>query len=136
MIYLLDTDTCIYWLKGHKPVKEKLLAAGWNQVAISVITKAELYYGAHNSSRMVENLDRVEIFTSYLQVIPLDDLILQRFGKLKAHLRKTGQLLPDFDLLIASTALTTARILVTNNTRHHQRIPGLSLENWFSYSGS
>lgn len=46
MNYLLDTDTCIYWLKGRQPVREKLLAVGWDEVCICVITAAELYYGA------------------------------------------------------------------------------------------
>jgi tRNA(fMet)-specific endonuclease VapC len=59
-------------------------------------------------------------------------VILKRFGELKAQLRQTGKPLPDFDLLIASTALAEDRVLVTNNTRHYQRIMDLQLENWIS----
>jgi tRNA(fMet)-specific endonuclease VapC len=51
---------------------------------------------------------------------------------LKTQLRQSGQPLPDFDLLIASVALVENRILVTNNTHHYERIPGLQLENWVS----
>jgi tRNA(fMet)-specific endonuclease VapC len=130
--FLLDTDMCIYWLKGRKSVKDKLLAAGWDQVAISVITQAELYYGAYNSNRVEQNLKRADDFISQFPMLSLRDATLKRFGQLKAQLRQSGQPLPDFDLLIASVALVENRTLVTNNTRHYQRIPDLQLENWAS----
>jgi len=130
--FLLDTDICIYWLKGRQSVKEKLLAAGWDQVAISVITQAELYYGAYNSNRVKQNLKRADDFINQFPLLALGEITLKRFGELKAQLRQSGQLLPDFDLLIASVALVENRILVTNNTRHYQRIPDLQLENWVS----
>lgn len=132
MSYLLDTDICIYWLNGRQSVKDKLLAAGWEQVAISVITQAELYYGAYNSSRVAENLKRVDDFVKQLLILPLREATLKRFGALKTQLRQSGQPLPDFDLLIASVALVENHVLVTNNTRHYQRIPDLQLENWVS----
>lgn len=130
MTYLLDTDTCIYWLKNRFSVKEKIREVGWNQIAISVITAAELYYGAYNSNRVPENLIRAEEFIKNLPVIPLSNHSIKIFGELKAELRKSGQLIGDFDLLIASIALTNNYILVTNNTRHYNRITGLTLENW------
>jgi tRNA(fMet)-specific endonuclease VapC len=132
MSYLLDTDMCIYWLNGRQRVKEKLLAAGWDQIAISVITQAELYYGAYNSSRVEENLKRADDFIEQFPILPLRAATLKRFGALKAQLRQSGQPLPDFDLLIASVALVENRVLVTNNTRHYQRISDLQLENWGS----
>ena len=67
-----------------------------------------------------------------LPILPLREVTLKRFGALKAQLRQSGQSLPDFDLLIASVALVENRIMVTNNTRHYQRIPELQLENWVS----
>jgi len=130
--YLLDTDMCIYWLKGWENVKVKLLAAGWEQVAISVITQAELYYGAYNSSRVTDNLKRANNFVEHVPILSLHEATLKRFGSLKAQLRQSGQPLPDFDLLIASVALVENRVLVTNNTRHYRRIPDLQLENWVS----
>lgn len=129
MNYLLDTDTCIYWLKGRQSVRDRLLAVGWEQVAICVITAGELYYGAYNSSRVLENLTRASLFIEQLPVLPLNDLALRKFGELKAELRKSGQIIADFDLLIASVALTENRTLVTNNTRHYKRITGIKLEN-------
>lgn len=130
MTYLLDTDTCIYWLKGVQSVREHLEAIGMDQIAISTITVGELYFGAYNSAKVAENLTRAETFVKQLAVLPLNDAALKTFGQIKADLRKQGQVVADFDLLIASTALAEARILVTNNTRHYARIPGIQLENW------
>ena len=130
MSYLLDTDTCIYWLKNRQSVRERVREVGWNQISICVITVAELYYGAYNSDRVTENLARAEFFIQQLPVLPLSNNALRRFGQLKAELRKAGQPLADFDLLIASIALAEGYVLVTNNTRHYDRIPELQLENW------
>jgi tRNA(fMet)-specific endonuclease VapC len=128
--YLLDTDTCIYWLKGRQPVRDKLLAVGWDEVCICVITAAELYYGAYNSNRVSENLGNAEDFIQNLSVLSLTDPALRKYGELKAELRRIGQTIAEFDLLIASVALAKNYILVTNNTRHYERINGLKLENW------
>ena len=132
MNYLLDTDICIFWLKSHPTVKERLLAVDWNQVSICSITVAELYYGAYNSSQVDENLVHVASFVEQLPVVPLGDNALRHFGRIKTELRRQGQPLPDFDLLIASTALVEDCILVTHNLRHYQRIPGLQMESWIS----
>ena len=128
--YLLDTDICVYWLNGRQSVRDRFLAVGRTQIAICVITVAELYYGAYNSNRLAQNLDRAARFIEQLSVLSLNDRALRNFGHLKAELRRVGQPLDNFDLLIASVALAENRTLVTNNTRHYERIPGLRLENW------
>jgi tRNA(fMet)-specific endonuclease VapC len=128
--YLLDTDICIYWLKGSQAVKDHLLNAGTEHIAISVITAAELYFGAYNSVRVKENHFQLERFLDTITVLPLENSVLQTFGVLKAELRKEGQALADFDLLIAATALAEGRVMVTNNIRHYERIPYIRLENW------
>ncbi|MCJ7531435.1 MAG: PIN domain-containing protein [Anaerolineales bacterium] len=128
--YLLDTDICIYWLKGSQVVKDHLLNAGTEHIAISVITAAELYFGAYNSVRVKENHFHLERFLDTITILPLENYALQTFGVLKAELRKEGQALADFDLLIAATALAEGRVLVTNNIRHYERIPHIRLENW------
>ena len=130
MTYLLDTDTCIYWMKNRYSIREKVRQIGWDKISICVITAAELYYGAYNSSQVTENLSRAEFFIQQLPVLPLTDNTLRRFGELKSQLRRIGQPIADFDLMIASVALTKGKIVVTNNTRHYDRIPGLQLENW------
>ncbi|MFM6006405.1 MAG: PIN domain-containing protein, partial [Sphaerospermopsis kisseleviana] len=113
MIYLLDTDTCIYWLKNITSVTNKIQTIGWENICICNITVAELYFGAYNSQKVAENLTRAENFIQNIAVITLDNNAVKKFGELKAELRKIGQQVADFDLLIASVALTRNYILVT-----------------------
>ena len=130
MKYLLDTDICIYWLKGRITVRDKINEVGQTEIAICVITVSELYFGAYNSSKIENNLRTAENFIGSIPVIPLSNDSLKKFGQLKTQLRQAGTPVADFDLLIASVALTEDLILVTNNTRHYQRIEGLKLDNW------
>ncbi|MEH2373252.1 type II toxin-antitoxin system VapC family toxin [Nostoc sp.] len=130
MTYLLDTDTCIYWIKDINSVRTKVREIGWEQIFICSITVAELYFGAYNSQRVLENLTRTEDFIQNLPVLPLTDPALRKYGELKAELRRIGQTIAEFDLLIASVAVSENYTLVTNNTRHYSRISNLQLENW------
>ena len=130
MTYLLDTDTCIYWIKDINSVRNKVKEIGWEQICICSITVAELYFGAYNSQRVVENLNRAEEFIQNLPVVPLTVPALKKYGELKAELRRIGQTIAEFDLLIASVAVAENYTLVTNNTRHYSRISNLQLENW------
>ncbi|MEB3164940.1 MAG: PIN domain-containing protein [Prochlorothrix sp.] len=134
MIYLLDTDICIYWLKGQQSVQAQVQQVGIQNLAISTITAAELYYGAYYSQSIARNLQRATTFIQNLAVLNLTLPAVQQFGELKASLRKTGTPIADMDFFIASIALTKNRVLVTNNLRHYQRIPGLKLENWATLS--
>ncbi len=72
----------------------------------------------------------IDNFLLKVEVVGFDALAADIFGKIKAELRRTGMLLEDFDILIASTVLSHGGILVTNNIDHFQRIPNLSIENW------
>ncbi len=60
----------------------------------------------------------------------LDYDVAESFGKIKAELRRSGQIIQDFDILIASITLNHTGVLVTNNVEHFKRIPGLNYENW------
>jgi tRNA(fMet)-specific endonuclease VapC len=130
MSYLLDTDMFIYWMKGTPTVVSKILRAGLDTVAGSVVSKAELFFGAFNSARVEHNVSAVRKLARTVSFLPLDDLAQEFFGKIKAELRRNGTTLEDSDILIAATALSTHRVLVSNNIQHFSRIPGLKLENW------
>ena len=130
MKYLVDTDICIHWLKGSNSVQRHFEAVGLGDLAISPITVAELYYGAHSSNRVEENLEQSKSFVRHIEMLAMSDVVLDTFGRIKSDLRRHGTLIPDFDLLIASTALANRLVLVTNNSQHYSRISGLKLENW------
>jgi tRNA(fMet)-specific endonuclease VapC len=115
MSYLLDTDMFIYWMKDTPVVVSKVLSTGLDAVAGSVVSKAELFFGAFNSMRVEHNVGAVRKLAKIVSFLPLDDLAQEFFGKIKAELRRKGTTLEDSDILIAATALSTHRILVSNN---------------------
>ena len=133
MNYLLDTDICVYWLKKDVRVEQNAISVGLENIAISFITLSELYYGAHKSQRVEENLAAISLLTKKVSVVESNDRICARFGKLKVFLEKQGMIIDDADLFIAACALVTSATLVTNNRRHFNRVEELRLENWSSY---
>jgi tRNA(fMet)-specific endonuclease VapC len=130
MTFLLDTDTCVFWLRGRPAVHARLAAAGPEALSISSITLAELHYGADCSAHPDANHQTIDDFASSVTVLPIDALIARRFGAIKAVLRRQGNLIEDFDLLLAATALVNGLTLITNNTAHFERIAGLTIDNW------
>ena len=131
-MYLLDTDTIIYNLKGDEKVQQALRLHIHDPLKISIITLMELYYGAYKSQQIDANLAKVKAIEHSFEIIPNGQEAAEIFARVKAELEIKGTRLDDFDLLIASCALTHNLILVTNNLKHFQRIPGLRLENWIT----
>jgi predicted nucleic acid-binding protein len=132
-MYLLDTDTIIYNLKGHEGIRKNLEKHIEDPVKISVITLMELYYGAYKSERVSGNLAKIKTIESSFEIIPTGNESAEIFGRLKASFQKKGNSLDDFDLIIASCALANNLVLVTNNTKHFKRIDSLKLDNWTVY---
>ncbi len=132
-MYLLDTDTVIYSLKGAAAVKKNLGEHFHDPMKMSVITLMELFYGAHKSQKIASNLAKIKTLENSLEIIPVGEELAEIFGMTKAQLEKAGSPLDDFDLIIASCALSNNLVLVTNNVRHFQRIEGLKLTNWTEY---
>ena len=129
-MYLLDTDTIIYNLKGNEAVKKNLQRHIEDPMKISIITLMELYYGAHKSEKVAGNLAKVKRLEIEFEIIPTGKESAEMFGMLKATLEKSGTRLDDFDLIIASCAMAHNLTLVTNNAGHFKRIEGLKLANW------
>ncbi len=127
---ILDTDTCIYWLKGDERIEKRIIDRGLRHCAITVITECELYYGAMKSQKADRNLAAIEELRRKVRTLHTGDGVAVHFGRIKSDLEKRGLPVDDADLLIASIALTHDAILVSNNTGHFKRIKGLTLENW------
>jgi len=132
-MFLLDTDTIIYNLKGNEAIKRNLQDHFEDPMKICVITLMELYFGAYKSKKITGNLSKVRTIENAFEIISADRECAEIFGMLKASLKKSGALLDDFDLIIASLAMTNNLTLVTNNTKHFSRIDGLKLTNWTVY---
>jgi len=131
MIYFLDTNICIYFLKGFFPsLQKKLLATQPNKIKIPAMVVAELFYGAQKSQKTLETMEKIEKFLRPLEVISFDKNTANYYGKIRASLEKNGKIIGHNDIIIAATVLAHKSILVTNNTDEFSRIEGLALENW------
>lgn len=130
MSYLIDTNIIIYSIKGNSVVHNNFSKNDNIPKSISVITYGELLFGAKKSQNHEKNIAIVYRIKELFPIIAIDKAIVETFSELKANMQKAGKSIDDFDLLIASTALTTNSILVTNNEKHFNRIKGLKIENW------
>ena len=129
MTYLLDTNIVSFYLRGVPEVVKRLSAERPSNVAISAITAFELRYGV--AKRQSPKLSAaVEGFMALVGTLPFDADAAARAGGLKAAQEKAGRLSGLPDLLIAAHALVLGLVLVTNNTKHFARIPGLRIEDW------
>ncbi len=126
---LLDTDTCIAILRGNAGVIKRRAATA-DDVATTLITAAELYYGAAKSTAPEKNRALVTSFLATLPVLGLDETSVQVFGEAKALLERQGQRLADADLFIGAIAVVQQATVVTGNRRHYERIPGVAVEDW------
>lgn len=125
---LLDTDHCVAILRGKLDLR--LHAAADEELGTTAISVAELTHGAQRSQRRDDNLARLEVLLAALNVLPFDETAGRHFGILKAGLEAKGEQLDDLDLQIASIAIETRSTLLTNNTKHFKRVPGLHILNW------
>jgi tRNA(fMet)-specific endonuclease VapC len=125
---LLDTDHWVALLRGRLSLEGKVSPD--ESLAITAISVAELTHGASKSARVEENLAQLDILLATLIILPFDEAAARHFGALKATLERSGNRLADLDLQIASIALANDLSLITHNTRHFARIPGLQLDDW------
>ena len=131
MQYLLDTNICVFFLRGKFNLDDSIKEKGLENCFISEITVIELRYGAENSDDPVKSHKSVDIFLNGLSIIPMFGSI-RRYAKEKVRLRKSGKPIHDeFDLLIGVTAIENKLTLVTDNLKDFERLDGIKIENWF-----
>jgi len=129
MIYMLDTDTISHVVRKHPQVIKKLIKHEDDEICISAVTNAELFYG-------LEKKKSQRLFTEVRSIIGKCTIVdfnasqSELYGKIRVELEKSGVPLGDMDLLIASAAISTGAILVTHNTKHFSRIEALKVEDW------
>jgi tRNA(fMet)-specific endonuclease VapC len=128
--YMLDTDICIYVLKNRPAAFRDRFNRLAEQLCISAVTLAELWYGIEKSSRPDENRRAVELFVARLEVLPFSDAAAFHYGSVRTALERAGRPIGPHDMLIGAHARSEGLIVVTNNLREFERIPGLRVENW------
>ena len=128
--YLLDTNIVIYVIKQRPIEVLTMFNRQQGRMAISAITLAELVHGAEKSQFPVRNLKVVEDFCSRLSTLPYSENAAYHYGSIRAVLETAGNSIGVNDLHIAAQARCQGLILVSNNLREFERVPGLLMENW------
>lgn len=129
--YLLDTNICIYINKKRPPeVYQRFSELSVGDIGMSIITFAELRFGAEKSQHREIALEKLEKLQRYIPAIMPTAEIAEKYAVTRAFLEKTGQPIGNNDLWIAAHALSLNTILVTNNTEEFSRVPNLLVENW------
>ncbi|MDR1020368.1 MAG: PIN domain-containing protein [Synergistaceae bacterium] len=132
MNYLLDTSICIYFLRQHPQVIRHIQQYDVEDLAISIITLAELLFGAYNSSQIENNINRIKFITERTRLLDLTPKATGIYAEIKAILRKSGNIIDDLDIFIGATAIENNLTLVTDNGQHFSRIKGLRIANWIA----
>ncbi len=131
MQYLLDTSTCVFYLRGKLDLAAIIRDKGRENFFISEITVVELRFGAENSDHPEKAHKAVDDFVNGLSIIPIIGSI-KRYAKEKVRLRKMGKPINDeFDLLIGVTSVENNLVLVTDNVKDFERIEDIQIENWY-----
>ena len=130
MKYLLDTNIIVGYLRdrpGKRELIKKLFTEG--DFTVSLITYGELEYGARKAKEYKTEKGKVDqCFVDLgIETLPLKKTTMEIFAKTKRNLELKGSGLDDFDLLIGSTALENNIVLVTDNAKHFNRLPGLNV---------
>ena len=131
MQYLLDTNICVFFLRGKLNLDEIIREKGTENCFVSEITVFELRYGAENSENPTKSHKAVDLFVNGITIIPIYSSI-KKYAKEKVRLRRIGKPMHDeFDLLLGVTAIENKLTLVTDNEKDFVNIEGITIENWF-----
>lgn len=136
MKYLLDTCTCISVLRNKTDrVKERFQQSSRSELSICRMVQAELMVRFEMLKDPDEKRKEFLVVNQFCQTLynhPFDEGVARVYAQIFAHLKnqKPSQLIDKADILIAATALANDLILVTDNTKHFDRIPLLKCENW------
>ncbi len=131
MQYLLDTNICVFFLRGKLNLDKIFREKGIENCFISELTVFELKYGAENSQNPKKSHRAVNNFIKGLSIIPIYGIV-ERYAKQKVEFRKKGTPMYDeFDLMIGITAIENNLTLVTDNVKDFKNFENLRIENWF-----
>jgi tRNA(fMet)-specific endonuclease VapC len=131
MLYMLDTDICIYIAKQSNPkVMARFAKHSLGDLGISVVAYGELRVGTEKGDRPADGLKALNLFTQIVPVLPISPEVAKPYARTRADLERRGKMIGANDLWIASHCLQLGLTLVTNNEREFSRIPNLAIENW------
>lgn len=131
MLYMLDTNICIYLIKRRSDeLLNRMRVFRTGEIGVSVVTAAELQYGVSKSQNKERNQAALEVFLLPLDIADFSFAVTVVYGDIRAQLERQGQPIGPLDTMIAAHALSLDVPLVTNNTREFERVRGLRVEDW------
>ncbi|MDE2088403.1 MAG: type II toxin-antitoxin system VapC family toxin [Gammaproteobacteria bacterium] len=131
MMYVLDTNTLIYFFRGQGKVAERLLATPPAEVAIPAVSVYELEVGIARSTQPAKRRRQFDELLEAVTVLPFDRTAAVAAASVRSALEKAGRPIGPLDTLIAGTALAHRATLVTHNTREFKRVSKLALTDWY-----
>ncbi len=130
--YLLDTDIASYLLRGGNAALDgKIRHTPPGDVFVSVMTQAEMLYGIKPLAQLDARREEVLWFLHLAQIVDWNSAAAEAYADIRYSLSLSAQPIGELDMMIAAQALSMGAVLVTNNTRHYQRLCApLRIENW------
>jgi tRNA(fMet)-specific endonuclease VapC len=133
MAWPLDTNACIRYLNGRSSqLRSRFNATDPAEILICSVVKAELYFGAAQSSDPAKTRSRQMQFLNRFRSLPFDDAAAATYGLIRADLSQRGLLIGPNDLMIAAISVAHGLTLVTHNVAEFGRAPGLAIDDWES----
>jgi len=130
-MYLLDTNIVSYWMRGDRGVMDRIKQHSPLELAISTITIAEILYGIEKSpTRKKERKVKIGKIRSLLKIYSFDEASTEKYAAIRYKLEKSGAVISERDIQIASIAKANRLIVVTHNTKEFDRVNGLKVEDW------
>lgn len=130
-MFLLDTNTLIYYFKGQGNVAQKLLATRPDELAISSITLFEMETGLLKAVQAKSRRKQLDAFAEAARIWDFDPPAAAAAAEIRAALERKGRPIGILDTLIAGVALTHRATVVTHNTREFSRVPRLETVDWY-----
>lgn len=131
MLYMLDTNICIYLIKRRSDaLLRRMRVFRTAEIGVSVVTVAELQYGVSKSENKERNQAALEAFLLPLDIAEFTVDVTVIYGQIRAELERQGRPIGPLDTMIAAHTLSLDVPLVTNNTREFERVNGLRVEDW------
>jgi tRNA(fMet)-specific endonuclease VapC len=129
-VYILDTNTLIYFFKGIGSVADNLLAVSPKDVGVPAVVLYELEYGIAKSTSPKKRMKQLEELCALVEVLPFGNEEAKTSAAIRAALEKKGTPIGPYDVIIAGTALSKRGVLVTSNTKEFKRVPKLKIVDW------
>ena len=131
MTFFLDTDICIFVLRGQYPaLMQAFRTSNPSRIRVSAVVMAELFLGARLSRHALTAQKAVDAFLAPYEIVPFDRSAAEAYAHIREELQGAGQIIGSNDLMIAATAVAHRGTLITHNVKEFMRVPGLKVQDW------